>query len=85
MKQRETFHPGEFLIEELDARGVTQVALAKRLRVSIPYINDVVRGRRGVSARLAIKLERAGFASAELWLHLQLQYDLENARRAARR
>jgi addiction module HigA family antidote len=58
-------------------------ALALALRVPAPRINDVVRGKRAISADTALRLERYFGASAHFWLNLQIAYDLRVATAAA--
>ena len=83
-------HPGEVLREDfLRPAGLTANALAKRLHVPAPRINDLVRERRGVSADTAMRLARYLGGDAHSWLDLQAIYDLRlaetaNARKIAR-
>jgi antitoxin HigA-1 len=83
-------HPGEVLLEDfLKPLGMSANALAKALCVPAPRINDVVRGRRGVSADTAKRLARYFGGDARSWLNLQVAYDLRvaemgHARRVAR-
>ena len=83
-------HPGEVLLEDfLKPLGMSANALAKALRVPAPRVNDVVRGRRGVSADTAMRLARYFGGDARSWLNLQTGYDLRvaeisNAKRVAR-
>ncbi len=83
-------HPGEVLLEDfLKPLGMSANALAKALRVPAPRINDVVRGRRGVSADTAMRLARYFGSDARSWLNLQTAHDLRvaeisNAKRVAR-
>jgi antitoxin HigA-1 len=83
-------HPGEVLREDfLKPLGMSANALAKALRVPAPRINDVVRGRRGVSADTAMRLARYFGGDARSWLNLQTAHDLRvaeisNAKRVAR-
>jgi antitoxin HigA-1 len=83
-------HPGEVLREDfLKPLGMGANALAKALRVPAPRINDVVRGRRGVSADTAMRLARYFGGDARSWLNLQTAHDLRvaeisNAKRVAR-
>jgi addiction module HigA family antidote len=66
-------HPGEIIREEfMIPMGLSANALAKALHVPTPRINDVIRGRRGVSMRLA----RYFGGDARSWLNLQAAYDL---------
>ena len=76
-------HPGEVLREDfLRPSGLTANALAKALRVPAPRINDIVRGRRGVTADTAMRLARYFGGDAQSWLNLQTLYDLRVAERA---
>ena len=83
-------HPGEVLLEDfLKPLGLSANALAKALRVPAPRINDVVRGRRGVSADTAMRLARYFGGDARSWLNLQTAHDLRvaeisHAKRVAR-
>ncbi len=73
-------HPGEVLREDfLKPAGLTANALAKRLHVPTPRINDIVRERRGISADTAMRLARYFGGDAHSWLNLQSIYDLRVA------
>lgn len=77
-------HPGEILRSEfLEPLGMSVNALALALRVPAPRINDVVRGKRAISADTALRLERYFGASAQFWLNLQIAFDLRVATAAA--
>lgn len=77
-------HPGEILREDyLAPLGMSANALATALKVPAPRINDVVRGRRGVSADTALRLARYFGSTPEFWLNLQAAYDLRVAEIAA--
>jgi addiction module HigA family antidote len=70
-------HPGKILVEEfLKPLGITQVALAAHLDVPIQRVNELVRGRRGVTAETAWLLAHALGTTPEFWLNLQACYDL---------
>ncbi len=69
-------HPGLVLQDELDELGITQSELAVRIKVDISRINDICRGRRGISAAMAIKLDKAIGGEPEFWLNLQTQWEL---------
>ncbi len=76
-------HPGEVLREDfLIPSGLSASALAKALRVPPPRINDVVLGRRGISADTAMRLARYFGGDAHSWLNLQAIYDLRVAEMA---
>jgi addiction module HigA family antidote len=77
-------HPGEVLREDyLITSGMSVNALAKALRVPAPRINEIVRGRRGVSADTALRLARYYDTSPQFWLNLQTAYDLRLAEQIA--
>ena len=70
-------HPGEMLLEEfLKPLGMSQAALAEKIGVSYPRINELVRGKRGVTPDTALRLERLFGMEAQFWLNLQLAWDL---------
>jgi addiction module HigA family antidote len=70
-------HPGEILLEEfLVPLGQTQVALAAHLGVPIQRINELVRGKRGVTPETAWLLAQALNTTPEFWLNLQAAHDL---------
>lgn len=69
-------HPGEFLQDELDTLEISQLALARRIGATHAQINDICRGKRGISADMAVRLSRALGASAQFWLNLQIQWEL---------
>ena len=73
-------HPGEMLTEEfLKPLGLSQLEAAKRLGVSYPRLNQIVKGRRGVTPDTALRLERLFGMDAQFWLNLQLAWDLYHA------
>jgi addiction module HigA family antidote len=73
-------HPGEVLLEEfLKPMGLSQNALARAVGVPPRRINEIVLGKRGVSADTAVRLARALRTSERFWLGLQADYDLEEA------
>jgi len=76
-------HPGEILKEEFMAPlGLTPYRLAKELHVSPPRMNDIVRGKRAVSADTAIRLGIYFGLPAQFWMNLQTDYDLRLAKSA---
>ena len=71
-------HPGEILIEEfLEPYGITQYRLAKSISVPARRINEIVHGKRSVTADTALRLARYFGTSERFWLNLQAHYDLE--------
>jgi antitoxin HigA-1 len=71
-------HPGEVLLEEfLKPLGISQYQLAKDISVPARRINEIVHGKRAVSADTALRLARYFSLSERYWLNLQAHYDLE--------
>jgi addiction module HigA family antidote len=74
-------HPGETIREDiLKPLDMSVNQLAKALRVDAARLNEIVRGRRGITADTALRLSRYLGTSAEFWLGLQADYDLRVAR-----
>lgn len=74
-------HPGEVLLEDfLKPLGITQYRLAKEMKVYPRKINEIVHGKRGITADTALRLSRYFGTSAELWMNLQALFDLEKTR-----
>jgi addiction module HigA family antidote len=73
-------HPGEILLTEfLEPLGISQYRLAKDICVSPRRINEIVRGRRAITADTALRLGRFLNMEAQFWLNLQSHYDMEVA------
>ncbi len=81
------FHPGEILLEEfLVPAGITQSAFAEKVGWTRARLNELIKGKRGISAEAALDLAETLGTSAKLWMNLQATYDLDRAskkRRAA--
>ena len=83
MKTLPNIHPGEVLLEEfLGPMGISQNALARAAGVPPRRINEIVLGKRSISADTAVRLAAVLGTSERFWLGLQADYDLEEARRA---
>lgn len=79
-KRLRPVHPGDILLHDfMQPLKLSSYKLAKELGVTAPSINEIVRRRRAVSAEMALRLSRYFGTSAQLWLNLQSQYDLEIA------
>jgi addiction module HigA family antidote len=77
----EPVHPGEILLEEfLEPMGISQYRLAKDISVPPRRINEIVHGKRRVTADTALRLSRYFGTSERFWLNLQTGYDLEMER-----
>lgn len=74
-------HPGEVLLEEfLEPMGLSQYRLAKDISVPPRRINEIVHGKRAITADTALRLARFFGTSEQFWLNLQTAYDLDMAR-----
>ena len=74
-------HPGEVLLEDfLGPLGLSQYRLAKGISVPPRRINEIVKGKRGITADTALRLGRFFGMSERFWLNLQNRYDLEKER-----
>lgn len=69
-------HPGEVLSDELFELEITQSALAKHIGVLPKTINEICRGKRGISAEMSVKLAKSLGASPQFWLNLQNNWEL---------
>jgi addiction module HigA family antidote len=70
-------HPGEIIREDcLEPLGLSVTAAAKWLGVSRQSLSELLNGRNGLSAEMALRLEQAGWSTAETWLAVQTAYDL---------
>ena len=69
-------HPGDVLRDELEEIGHTQTALAKHIGVLPKTINEICRGKRGISAEMAVKLSKSLGGSPQFWLNLQNNWEL---------
>ena len=77
-KKMDPIHPGEILLEEfLGPMGLSQNALARGIGVPPRRINEIVHGARRVTADTALRLGRFFGMSAEFWLGLQMDYELD--------
>ena len=73
-------HPGEILLEEfLKPMNISQYRLAKDISVPARRINEIVQGKRAISADTALRLSRYFGLSERFWMNLQTRYDLERA------
>ena len=69
-------HPGEVLQDELDEIGLTQTALAEHIGVLPKTINEICRGKRGISAQIAMKLSKSLGGNPQFWFNLQNNWEL---------
>ena len=77
-KAHAPIHPGEILLEEfLEPMELSQYRLAKDISVPPRRINEIVHGKRGMTADTALRLARYFGTSDRFWMNLQIRYDLE--------
>jgi antitoxin HigA-1 len=83
--RRPPTHPGEMLVEEfLEPLGLSQAAAAARMKITANRLNEIVKGKRGVTADTAWRLAGLLGTSPELWMNLQMHWDLWHAAEARR-
>lgn len=83
---RTATHPGQVLLSEfLEPLHLTQAELARSLGIPLNRVNELVRGKRGVTPETALLLAKHFENSAEFWMNLQSNYDLSKARSAMRK
>lgn len=77
-KRLPPIHPGEILLEEfMKPMNISQYRLAKDIGVPARRVNEIVQGKRGISADTALRLSRYFSLSERFWINLQARYDLE--------
>ena len=77
-------HPGEILKEELDAREMSQQDLADKIKMSKSEISLLLNGHRNITPSIAVLLEKALGIDAELWMNLQMKYEINRIRKKVR-
>ena len=82
MTNIDPIHPGEHLAEFLEELEVSQYRLARAINVPPRRINEIVHGRRAITADTALRIGRALGTTPEFWLNLQQMHDLDRARNA---
>lgn len=81
MKKLANVHPGEVLLKDfLEPMGISQNALARVIDVPPRRVNEIVLGKRSITADTALRFARAFGTSEQFWMGLQADYDLEEAR-----
>ncbi len=78
-KRMQPIHPGEHLAEFLEEHGISQYRLAKDIQVPPRRINEIVHGKRAITADTALRLGRYFSMAPGFWMNLQARYDLEKA------
>lgn len=78
-KKLRPIHPGEMLQDELQERQVSMNELARALHVPMNRISAIVNGKRSITADTALRLARYFGTSPQMWMNLQIAYDIERA------
>lgn len=76
----EATHPGTVILDEINARNISQKELAHELGVLPTFLNEILKGKRAITADFAILLEKSLGISADYWMKFQSQYDIDKAR-----
>ena len=80
--ERKPTHPGEVLLHEfIEPMGLTQAKLSKHLGWTYARLNEIVNGKRGITANSAIDLSEAFGTSIDFWLNLQMAYEVWEAKK----
>ena len=80
---KNAFHPGEILLEEfLEPLGMSQAAFAEKIGWTKARLNELIRGKRGVTAEAALDLAEVLGTSPKIWMNFQATYDLDKAMKA---
>lgn len=72
----ESFHPGEFIKDELEAREMKQKELSDKMEIAATVLSEIIHGKRNLTPVLALKLEASLGINAEFWMKLQITYDI---------
>ena len=76
----EATHPGTVLLDEIRARNISQKDLAHELGVLPTFLNEILKGKRAITADFAILLEKSLDITADYWMRFQSQYDIDKAK-----
>ena len=76
----EATHPGTVILDEINARNISQKILAHELGVLPTFLNEILKGKRAITADFAILLEKSLGISSDYWMRFQSQYDIDRAR-----
>lgn len=72
-------HPGEFLREEIEARGITQTRLASEIGMNVSLLNELINGKRDFTIEYAMMIEAALGIDADFWINQQTSYNKSKA------
>jgi antitoxin HigA-1 len=81
MPMKNPVHPGRIVKHDcLEPLGLTVTAAAEALGIARPTLSNMLNEKAGISPEMAIRLEKAGWSTADTWLRMQMAYDLAQAR-----
>lgn len=83
MRMKAPVHPGRVVKSSIEELDLTVTAAAKMLNVSRPTLSNLINGKAGISAEMAIRLSRTIGSTPAFWLRLQMNYDLAQAEKKA--
>jgi HTH-type transcriptional regulator/antitoxin HigA len=75
-----TIHPGEYISDELEAQNIKQSELAKLIGLEKSQLNEIIKGKRGINAEVALLLQTALGIDADFWMNAQKNYELDIAK-----
>ena len=73
-------HPGEMLLDELQARRLSQRKFAELIGCSYSFLNEIIKGKRSITTETALKIEAATGIKAYIWVRLQAAYNMQTAK-----
>ncbi len=73
-------HPGEILKDELASRGISQTVFTSDTGIALPHLNEIIKGKRNITAETALILEKALGIDAQFWMNLQSNYEIDLSR-----
>src|SRR3979411_3019934 len=83
LQMKNPAHPGELIGDTLSELGVSISAAAKTLGITRQQLHNLIAGRSGLTAEMAVRLEKALGSTADTWLRMQMNYDLAQVRQNA--
>ena len=81
LQMKNPAHPGELIGDTLSELGVSISGAAKTLGITRQQLHNLIAGRSGLTAEMAVRLEKALGSTADTWLRMQMNYDLARVRR----
>jgi HTH-type transcriptional regulator/antitoxin HigA len=73
-------HPGKLILDEINARNLTQGYVAKEMGIAANVLNEIIKGKRNITPAIALKLENVLSIDAEYWMKLQIRFEIDSLR-----